>query len=480
MESAANFLFDLEEANHGSYQCGGDSLSDKAAIEALARRIELTARQPSALGRQLHRDVTALLGRFNSDLHLPEALYTLASALADLGYEVNLRTALGGGNSECFKSLRHMFLVVHGTGEFHGMEFIVEPSLRQHFAIPHPSPDYEYVLSRTPDVFVGGSCRLVPVIQLLCALMADSFQREGLPLPPWRREAAMLSKWLPHPARIHDLTPRPSETQTAHSRLPSVPLAAVSMQPLQIGRTGTAAKATNLPFSPSSGVATSSPSLIQALDGGGVRCLSALSWTVTPPGIIADRPCPSLGCCPRASVVVGFDVNNAGSLGVCRRPHAATPEAGDDHGLDHNYGHSLRGSATCSRPETDARSYSSAGEALDECASPCGVPLAHDDTSSFLFASETSDGNSPLHVYDTPSLVGSPASDAAAPTGAFFLRRHRPTCTGMLPCPSLGVGLLSAKLLLGPLAVMAEAMAVPPSPVPSASTVVVHNTTLTA
>ncbi|GIL74212.1 hypothetical protein Vretifemale_4232 [Volvox reticuliferus] len=84
------------------------------------------------------------------------------------------------------------------------MEFIVEPSLRQHFAIPHPSPDYEYVLSRTPDVFVGGSCRLVPVIQLLCALMADSFQRKGLPLPPWRREAAMLSKWLPHPARTRD------------------------------------------------------------------------------------------------------------------------------------------------------------------------------------------------------------------------------------------------------------------------------------
>ncbi|GIL42153.1 hypothetical protein Vafri_214 [Volvox africanus] len=343
------------------------------------------------------------------------------------------------------------------------MEFIVEPSLRQHFAIPHPSPDYESVLSRTPDVFVGGSCRLVSIIQLLCALMADSFQREGLPLPPWRREAAMLSKWLPHPARIRDLTPRRSETQIAQSQLPSVALATVSMQALQIGRPDIAVNSPNPLFSPISGVATSLPSPIQALDGEGSRCLPALPWTVTPPGFIADRPCPALGRCPQANVVVGFEVGTAGSLAVCQRRDAAAPKARDGLDLGRNQGHSLRDSAISNGPETDARSYSSVGEALDECASPCVGPLACDDTSSFLFASETSDGNSPLHVYDTPSPVGSPVSDAVAPTGTLFLRGHRPACTGMLPCPSLGVGLLSAKLLLEPLAVMTEAMAAPPS-----------------
>ncbi|EFJ49898.1 hypothetical protein VOLCADRAFT_89363 [Volvox carteri f. nagariensis] len=121
--------------------------------------------------------------------------HSLAAAMVKSGFEATIRSARSetSRGEQVSMSLRHAFILVRGTGEFRGMEFIVEPSLRQHFSIPHPSPEYDYVLSRTPDVFVGGSCRLVPVVQLLCALMADSFQRQGLPLPPWRTETAMMS-----------------------------------------------------------------------------------------------------------------------------------------------------------------------------------------------------------------------------------------------------------------------------------------------
>ncbi|KXZ50380.1 hypothetical protein GPECTOR_16g553 [Gonium pectorale] len=111
----------------------------------------------------------------------------------------------------CVWALRHEFLIVRGAGEYTGMEFLVEPALKQHFTIPHPAPDYDFALSRVPDVFVGGSCRIAPLVQLLCALMADSFEGQGLALPPWRREAAMLSKWLPQPNRMRD-TPVPTPT----------------------------------------------------------------------------------------------------------------------------------------------------------------------------------------------------------------------------------------------------------------------------
>ena len=118
------------------------------------------------------------------------------------------------------RSLRHSFLVVRGRGEYEGMEFIVEPALRAHFTIPHPSPDYEQMLARAPDVFVGGSCRLAPLVQLLCALMADSFERQGLALPPWRKEAAMLSKWLPAAARTRELRPV-THSRTGAGAVPS-------------------------------------------------------------------------------------------------------------------------------------------------------------------------------------------------------------------------------------------------------------------
>ncbi|GIL42149.1 hypothetical protein Vafri_216 [Volvox africanus] len=195
-----------EGAKPGSIDCAHDA-------NLVVQRLETLCRASCPFARELRCNVQRML-MANCDKECEDVVY-LARCLASLGYIVSVRLALPGTGADCFKSLRHEFLVVLGTGEFHGMEFIVEPSLRQHFAIPHPSPDYESVLSRTPDVFVGGSCRLVSIIQLLCALMADSFQREGLPLPPWRREAAMLSKWLPHPARTRDRPVLPAPTNTA-------------------------------------------------------------------------------------------------------------------------------------------------------------------------------------------------------------------------------------------------------------------------
>ena len=111
------------------------------------------------------------------------------------------------------------------------MEFIVEPALRAHFTIPHPSPDYEQMLARAPDVFVGGSCRLAPLVQLLCALMADSFERQGLALPPWRKEAAMLSKWLPAPSRTRDV---PVVARAHSATAVDLPLPAVSTLPFDL------------------------------------------------------------------------------------------------------------------------------------------------------------------------------------------------------------------------------------------------------
>lgn len=137
----------------------------------------------------------------------------LARALSSFGHSVHVRDAMSNAKagSDCFRALRHKFLVVRGAGEFEGVELIVEPGLRQHFAIPHPTPDYARVLAHVPEVFVGPISRLVPLVQLLCALLADSFEQQGLALPPWRRETAMLSKWVPNPSRCRDtpVTPEP-------------------------------------------------------------------------------------------------------------------------------------------------------------------------------------------------------------------------------------------------------------------------------
>ncbi|GLI70508.1 hypothetical protein VaNZ11_015416 [Volvox africanus] len=132
----------------------------------------------------------------------PDAIL-LATKLSAVGYSVNVRTALGGGTA-CFRNLRHEFLTVRGHDDYAGVEFIVEPRFREHFLIPHPTEEYSDLLEKAPDVFVGIGSRLVPIVQVLCEAMADSFERKALTLPPWRRTQSMLSKWLPN--RMRDVS----------------------------------------------------------------------------------------------------------------------------------------------------------------------------------------------------------------------------------------------------------------------------------
>ncbi len=56
-----------------------------------------------------------------------------------------------------------------------------------------PTPPRQAV----PLCFVGTVERLEAVVALLCSEMAAAFRQQGLAVPPWRSEAATLSKWAP-------------------------------------------------------------------------------------------------------------------------------------------------------------------------------------------------------------------------------------------------------------------------------------------
>lgn len=58
------------------------------------------------------------------------------------------------------------------------------------------------------DEFVGSEARVAMLVKFLCAEMAVAFAAAGRTVPPWRAEAAMLSKWLP--GRFRDEVFRPA------------------------------------------------------------------------------------------------------------------------------------------------------------------------------------------------------------------------------------------------------------------------------
>ncbi|GLC45620.1 hypothetical protein PLESTB_001786400 [Pleodorina starrii] len=191
-----SLVFDFEAEERTS--CTRDAVPPARSKEQLTHdkeKLKHFSSPDSAYSTKLLRDVRYFVNQERD----PDAIL-LATKLSAVGYSVNVRTALGGGTS-CFRNLRHEFLTVRGHGDFEGVEFIVEPRFREHFSISHPTEEYSELLSHAPDVFVGVGARLVPIVQTLCGAMADSFERKGLTLPPWRRTQAMLSKWLPNRAR---------------------------------------------------------------------------------------------------------------------------------------------------------------------------------------------------------------------------------------------------------------------------------------
>ncbi|KAG2488902.1 hypothetical protein HYH03_012532 [Edaphochlamys debaryana] len=92
-------------------------------------------------------------------------------------------------------------------------EYLAEPFLRDQFLINYPTRDYSYVLNRLPRVFVGPPEGMVPIVELMCELLEESFWLARLALPPWRTEDAMLSKWLPEERLLRDthVLPRPAQ-----------------------------------------------------------------------------------------------------------------------------------------------------------------------------------------------------------------------------------------------------------------------------
>lgn len=128
----------------------------------------------------------------------------LASKLAQVGYRVSIRTALGGGAGlKAFAHLSHEFLVVAPPGGQLSLvpEIIVDPHFRDQFDIPQAAPWYRQVVAAVPVMYAGNTTRLKAMVRLVCGEMGAAFSERGTVAPPWRSVKSLLSKWLPTKAR---------------------------------------------------------------------------------------------------------------------------------------------------------------------------------------------------------------------------------------------------------------------------------------
>lgn len=257
-------------------------LSPAGKLQAIREGIQSLTDPHSLAESRLTRDVRVLKSAILAEEgELDPAV--LATRLAALGYQVALRTALGGGEgTNCFRNLRNVFLIVYldspasatlrgnpnsagpggaahrcqqqqqqqqpmrGSGfkcvssyeqeEEAAEPLIVDCAFPEHFEISQSTALYAAVLRCLPREFIGPASRLKPLVELLAAEMLDAFHAQGLERPPWRQPRSMLSKWLPERSKVKDAQP----SSAASSPSAAAATAPASGEPGSVSPTGSA------------------------------------------------------------------------------------------------------------------------------------------------------------------------------------------------------------------------------------------------
>lgn len=153
----------------------------------------------------------------------------LAQILTALGYRVQVRTALGGGDgADCLRNLRHTFLNVtlvaapsqQQPHQQHRL-YIVDPQFKEQFYIAKTTARYAAILAAVPQVYVGPEEHLELLVNFLCTEMSAAFKQLGSVLPPWRHASSVMSKWQPRKSLDEHVAP-------AHQQASAVGNATVS------------------------------------------------------------------------------------------------------------------------------------------------------------------------------------------------------------------------------------------------------------
>ncbi|KAF8031168.1 hypothetical protein BT93_D0388 [Corymbia citriodora subsp. variegata] len=77
-----------------------------------------------------------------------------------------------------------------------GVRVVIELNFRAEFVIARACGDYDRLVQRLPEVFVGKVERLQGVIKILCAAAKKCMKERKMHMGPWRKHRYMQAKWL--------------------------------------------------------------------------------------------------------------------------------------------------------------------------------------------------------------------------------------------------------------------------------------------
>lgn len=73
---------------------------------------------------------------------------------------------------------------------------VIELNFRAEFEMARASDEYNRLISRLPEVFVGKAEKLRVLIKILCSAAKTCMKEKKMHLGPWRKHKYMQAKWL--------------------------------------------------------------------------------------------------------------------------------------------------------------------------------------------------------------------------------------------------------------------------------------------
>lgn len=112
-------------------------------------------------------------------------------------------------SSPAIPSGEHTFLDVidNSSNSRKEVRVIIELNFRGEFEMARAHEEYNRLVNRLPEVFVGKTERLVELLKILCAAAKKCMEEKKMHLGPWRKHRYMQAKWLRNCDRI--APPRP-------------------------------------------------------------------------------------------------------------------------------------------------------------------------------------------------------------------------------------------------------------------------------
>ncbi|GIL63730.1 hypothetical protein Vafri_17752 [Volvox africanus] len=172
--TAGHVRADADGNDGGGGAVGQDD--DDEEEEDAGSDIRTAWRQPAGVGSPRHR-------RHRSDL----------TATQVLAADIELYSSVTLGTSAAAAADHQAEVAVE--------PFVVEPGLRDLFRLGMSTPQYDNVVSRLPEVWVGPRAALMELADIMCLVMEVHFRSQGLDVPPWRRREAVMSRWDPNNQR---------------------------------------------------------------------------------------------------------------------------------------------------------------------------------------------------------------------------------------------------------------------------------------